>query len=59
MCDREFKATTEAKLFVSHFKTFHSTKKMKALYVERRCRICGNDECSTDAELVRTNDETV
>ena len=53
MCEAEFRGTTEERLFTSHFKTFHSAKKMKAVYVERACRLCGHDECANDKELVR------
>ena len=53
MCEAEFRGTTEERLFASHFKTFHSAKKMKAVYLERACRLCGHDECANDKELVR------
>ena len=52
MCEEVFPGTTEEKLFASHFKPFHKSKKMKAVYVEWSCRLCGK-EFESQKELVR------
>ena len=52
MCEEVFPGTTEEKLFASHFKPFHKSKKMKAVYVEWSCRLCGK-EFDSQKELVR------
>ena len=54
MCEEVFPGTTEEKLFASHFKPFHKSKKMKAVYVEWSCRLCGK-EFSSQKELVRVS----
>lgn len=54
MCEEVFPGTTEEKLFASHFKPFHKSKKMKAVYVEWSCRLCGK-EFDSQKELVMSS----
>ena len=53
LCQKQFIATTEAKLIQGHFKAVHKAKNVKPKQIKRICRICSWDKSATDAELIK------